>query len=650
MTNLTLSMRLKVKRDTFFLPDSNKGVYFRNNLSSFLMEGDSIDMWIEKLMPMFNGKYTLGDITDGLQGPYRNRVYEIAEVLYQNGFIRDISQDRPHQLEEHVLKKYASQIEFLDSYGNSGAYRFQTFRQAKVLAIGSGPFFVSLVSALIHSGLPKIDMLITETVPTNRRRLMEIVEHFSTENIDAEIKEITYLKEGENNWREIVKPFDSIMYVSQEGNIEELAALHDVCKQEKKLLIPAIYFKQVGMAGPLVGPDHDGCWDSAWRRIHQSVFLNQQSHHYSASAGAMLANVIVFELFKEMTGCTELNQKNQFYLLDLETLEGSWHSFVSHPMVTGKMTAKWINDFNPFQERTSSKDQANELLLFFSQLTSAESGIFHIWEEGDLIQLPLAQCRVQATDLLTEGPSELLPIIDCTGLTHEEARREAGLQGIESYLSRTVDLLVPTLPPLQESVYLVEGQECMSAGAGETLAEGVIRGLQRCLEEELSKQVDRKHFVSVVQLNKVEDERCRFYLEALSTMQGAPIIGSGEGIFGLPVVWVRTNDGWYRSVGLNTTIALRKALQQAIMNVQNQADGTSKQGLEFTNVLLNEDMPLSLTIHQDDESTQLEALQSAMQVLEQNHKKLLLFEIAQEQFLEEKLAVVGVLIREVESR
>ncbi len=39
MSNLTPMMRLKVKRDTFFLPDSNSGVYFRNNKSSFRVEG-----------------------------------------------------------------------------------------------------------------------------------------------------------------------------------------------------------------------------------------------------------------------------------------------------------------------------------------------------------------------------------------------------------------------------------------------------------------------------------------------------------------------------------------------------------------------------------------------------------------------------------
>jgi putative thiazole-containing bacteriocin maturation protein len=118
MTNLTPIMRLKVKRDTFFLPDPDSGVYFRNNVSSFQMKGDTIDQWVEKLIPMFNGEHTLGYLTDGLPGPYRDRVYEIAEVLYKNGFAQDVSQDRPHQLADQVNKKYASQIEFLESFGD----------------------------------------------------------------------------------------------------------------------------------------------------------------------------------------------------------------------------------------------------------------------------------------------------------------------------------------------------------------------------------------------------------------------------------------------------------------------------------------------------------------------------------------------------
>ena len=65
--------------------------------------------------------------------------------MFQNGFVRDISQDRPHQLNRTILEKYSSQIEFIENFVDSGAHHFQEYRQAKVLVVGSGPILVSLV-------------------------------------------------------------------------------------------------------------------------------------------------------------------------------------------------------------------------------------------------------------------------------------------------------------------------------------------------------------------------------------------------------------------------------------------------------------------------------------------------------------------------
>ncbi|WP_060206738.1 putative thiazole-containing bacteriocin maturation protein [Sporosarcina koreensis] len=638
MSNLTPMMRLKVKRDTFFLPDSNSGVYFRNNRSSFRMEGNTIVQWIEKLIPMFNGKNTLEDLTDGLPVPYRNRVYEIAEVLYQNEYVRDVSKDLPHQLADQVLTTYASQIEFLDSFGDSSAYRFQTYRQAKVLAVGAGPFFVSLVSSLLESGLPKFHMLITDSESTNRQRLTELVAHARETDTEVEVEEVGLQKD----WREIVQPFDSILYVSQKGDIEELRVLHQICKEERKVFLPAICHQQAGFAGPLVHPDSEVCWESAWRRLHRAVLSNEQQFTaFSATVGAMLANIITFELFKEITGVTEAQQRDQFYLLNLDTLEGNWNPFLPHPLVEGQISSEWTSDLDVFLKRNVSKDESNRLLLYFSQLTSEVSGIFHIWEEGDLKQLPLAQCRVQAVDMLSVGPADLLPAVVCADLTHEEARRKAGLAGIESYVSRAVGLLDAPLPSNQENGENgVEMKEFIGVGAGETVAESICRGLQKCLDKELSMQlIDKEIHVTPLHVDTVEDEHCRFYLDALTTMYGPPTIGLGEEVNGFPVIWVGTNDDWYSGVDLNRTLALRKALQQALM--------TSHPVQAQEIVLLEQKVPLSLIISAYDEKGEAEILHSAIQILERNDKRLLVCDLAFEPFLKEGLAgVFGVSLGE----
>ncbi|WP_163099786.1 putative thiazole-containing bacteriocin maturation protein [Peribacillus alkalitolerans] len=655
MTNLNPSMRLKVKRDTFFLPDSNSSVYFRNNLSSFRMEGSGIDKWIEKLLPMFNGEHTLGNLTEGLPAQFRDRVYEIAEVLYQNGFIQDVSQDRKHQLTEQVLKKHASQIEFVNNFVDSGAYRFQSYRQAKVLAIGSGPILVSLVSSLIESGLSKFHVLITDKVPTNRQRLNELVTHARNSDPEVSLEEVTLKKKyGVSSWREILKPFDSILYVSQVCDIEELRHIHSVCREEKKLFLPAICLQQVGLAGPLVHPDSEVCWESAWLRLHKSVlYKEQQLTGYSSTAGAMLANVIVFELFKAVTGVTEPDKSNQFFLLDLDTMEGNWHPFIPHPLVTGRTSAHLVEDFDMRLKQVLKSKEPSELLLYFNQLTSEESGIFHIWEEGDLKQLPLAQCRVQAVNPFSEGPAELLPVIVCSGLTHEEALREAGLTGIEEYVSRMVPLLVETLPlHLELKSSLIEPDEFVGVGTGETFAECVCRGLQKCLAEGFrNKQLDQKLSVTRVQLSTVEDERCRYYLQALTMIQGTPLIGLGEEEFGFQVVWLRTNEGWYRSLDLNITKALRRSLQMALTKAQNQDDSLAAQLIEDSFIHLEEKFPLKLVIPSCDEKKESEILQSSVEVLKRGGKRLLVIDLGIEPFMNEKLAgVFGVMVREEEIR
>lgn len=637
MTNLNPSMCLKVNRDTFFLPDPNSGVYFRNNVSSFRMEGTMIDQWVEKLIPLFNGEYTLDYLTNGLPVAHRDRVFDIAEALYRNGFVRDVSQDHPHQLKEQVLKKYASQIEFVDNLLDSGAFRFQTFRQAKVLAVGSGSFLVSLVASLLDAGLPKFQMLITDSVQTNRQRLMELVAHARKTDADVEIEEVTLNNQRESSWQEIIKHFDYILYVSEKDDVEELQLLHRVSKEEKKVFLPAICLEQAGLAGPVVYPDSEGDWESAWRHIHHSALIKDQpSSTNSSTASAMLANVIVFELFKDVTGVSQKAQRNQFFLLDLETLEGDWHSFMPHPLVTGQTAARLVEDLDIRISQGTERGDPGKLLLAFNQMTSKVTGIFHIWEEGDLRQLPLAQCRVQAVNPLTEGPSELLGDIVCTGLTHEEARREAGLSGIEAYVSQLVGLL--DLPPEVE------------VGAGESFVESVCRGLQKCLDEELIIQsLKQEYSVLPVQLSSLEDERCRFYLQALTTLRGAPTIGIGEEVNGFPAVWIGTNDGWYGSVDLNITLALRNALQQAIINVQNEEEFYMERGLEVSSMILDEKVPLSIEIPACEERLQTEDLLTALDILERNGKQLFVYELEIEPSLNEGLAgIFGVLVQEGE--
>lgn len=647
MTKLKSTSRLKVKRDTFYLPDPQGGVYFRNNVNSFRMEGTTIYQWIEKLIPMFNGEQSLGELTKGLTPPYRNRVYEIGETLYKNGFVRDVSLDQQHQLEASVLEKYASQIEFIENFTDSGAYRFQEYRQAKVLAIGSGPFLASLISALIESGLPKFHFMATDSVPTNRLRFKELLQNASKSDPKVEVLQVPFEKGAKRSfWHHVLHPYDWILYVSQDGNVKELKELNSICKDQKKLFLPAIYLDHVGLAGPLVHPESEACWESAWRRLHRSSLQkDREVQAYSSTAGSILANVIVFEFFKKVAGIAGSSQSHKIYQLDLETLEGDWIAFITHPLVSNKrFSPKLVKDLDIRLKQEQSGNERHSLDSF-NLLTSKETGIFHTWEERNLKQLPLSQCYVQAVNPISEGPADLLPEVLCTGLTHEEAKREAGLKGIEMYASQMIKEYKNKKN--QAKVNLSEG--FIGVGAGETIAEAVCRGLQECLDEECRKRkAVRQNPIFIIQLETIEDHRCRFYLQALAAMNGsAPAIGLHENLFGFPVLSVGSNGTWHTSAGLTITLALENALQKALLEAQNRSDEANT---KTESAVFSENEPLKLDIPSCTERTKSEILDSSIQILNRNNKQLFVYDLTFEPFLEQELTgVFGVQVREGES-
>ncbi|MGA9289141.1 MAG: putative thiazole-containing bacteriocin maturation protein, partial [Anaerobacillus sp.] len=566
MMNVDPSMRLKLKKGTFFMPEPNS-VYFRNNSGSFRMEGSTIHQWIEKLIPMFNGEYSLAHLTDGLPEPYRDRVYEISDTLFTNGFLRDVSGDRPHKLKQHVVEKFSAQIEYIESFCDSGANRFQQYRQKNVLAIGDDSMLIGLVSSLLTSGLARFHTLLTDA-NTSHQRIMELETAARKSDPDVTI-EIVFKKEKDPiSWVELVESFDAVLYVSQQGNVTELRRILHACKEKRKLFIPAICSETVGVAGPFVSPE-SGDWESAWQSLNRNVENTDQISSFSSPAGAMLANVIVFELFKKITGVPMLSN-NQMFLLNLETLEGKWHPFKPHPLVTEKINVIRIeNIVEKLSIKDEKKDQ-NELFYYFSQLTSSQLGIFRRWEEGGLSQLPLSQCEVQTVNVKPNGSSSLHPSIVSAAMTHEEARREAGLTGIEQYVLPLTDDIISSLPSqLGSGKY---PQTNLHIGAGDTFVDGVSRALQKTLEEEWNENADScKAHISKLACHKVEDTHCRYYLQALTTMKKVPELGLGKDAYGLPVVWRKAEDNrWYGSIGFNLTLALRRALLHAVMEAQNK--------------------------------------------------------------------------------
>ncbi|MCZ8511838.1 TOMM precursor leader peptide-binding protein [Paenibacillus filicis] len=514
-----------------------------------------------------------------------------------------------------------------------------------VLAVGSGPILVSLVEAWYDSGFSKLAVAVTGAQDTDAEALKTLAEQALRRDPEASLDIVAAAEDGD--WKAAVRPFPFILYVTQHGDLEELRELQSACLAERKPMLPAVMLRGRGMAGPLLRPDGEGCWESAWRRVHSPVFHGKREPQASsAAAAAALSNLIVNEWRRTAAGEQERDVSRECYILDPVTLEGSWHPFLPHPLVSGYEAAVPVADMELELEagvetedivdtegtkNTENTDNAEEWFTCFSRMTSTVSGIFHVWEEGELSQLPLAQCLVEPVDPLSEGPAELLPAIVCSGLTHEEARRESALAGLEAYAARLTPLLVSGLPPFD--------REDIGIGAGCTFAEAALRGLSACLTKELGKRTLRHEpIASPIDCIRIEDVRCRFYLQALSLMEGEPLIAAGEPLLGFPVAWVRSGSDWYGSVGLSMTFALRRSLQMALMKTERAASSP---------LIRSDREPQSITIPSAGTAWHPSWVRSAVQTLRPRRKRLEVYDMRFESFLRDgPFGVYGVLLRE----
>ncbi len=347
------------------------------------------------------------------------------------------------------------------------------------------------------------------------------------------------------------------LYVSHTGDIDALCRFESICSQTHTLFFPALFVDGLGIVGPTAWPRGASRviphWDAAWRRMHSSIFhRDKEPQDVSPSTAALLANVLVFELFKTLTGIDKA-PSDRFYTLNPETLQGTWHDFIPGIPVINPTEVPLIDALHGRLTVDSAQSNLADLLSWFARLTDEVSGIFHVWDEGDLSQIPLAQCRVQPIDPLSPGPAELLPETVCTGLSHEDARREAGMVGIEQYANRL-------------ALKAISSEHFLGIGAGETIAEGIGRALDQCLVDVLKKEVESgPPAITRLKLGKVKDEPCAFYLQALRSVGVEPVLGYSQGHFGFPVVWIAIDGGFIGSTALDMTMALRHVLAYALL-------------------------------------------------------------------------------------
>jgi len=452
-------------------------------------------------------------------------------------------------------------------------------------------------------------------------------------------------------WSGSVRQAQWVLLASGKPDMAELRALEAACRQAGKPLLPAVVHGGIGLAGPLIRPeDADGGCESGWRRLHlaargagsfpgtgspgsgRSRGAAAPPPAEAAEAAAMLAHVAAAAWRTEAAEGGRSALRDHLYLLDLDTAEGGFHPFQPHPASSGRRFVPRPLDAERLLEPGSGGAVAGDLPAVFDRLTSPVTGIFQCWDEADLEQLPLCQCRVRPADPLAEREDGWLPEIVCAGLTHLEARREAGLAGIEAYVARAAGAAELTEQPA----------EWAGIGAGGTAAEALNRALTSALVRlhEERTPPGRAVRIRLRSVGNIGDAHCRYYWQALTIDRGPPLVGEGERCLGFPTVWVGVGGDWYGGVGLNRTLAFRSALQRAILAAKPAECKVRPEPAS------GPEAP-ALAVPEADGTDDAGLARSALRTLRANRCRLFVFDLAAEPFLRDEWAgVLGVRLEE----
>jgi putative thiazole-containing bacteriocin maturation protein len=451
-------MRPKLRGDTFYLPTTD-GIYFRNNKQELTLKGQDLYQWFEALEPYLNGEYTLGSITEDLEPGQQAILRDIVEALLAHGFLKDLSHDQPHTLDERELATYAAEIAFIDSFRDSAAATFERFRAQRVLIIGSGLTALALVHATLQAGIGNITVWITDECETYTPRLLAYREQSQQRDPrQALFEQRAPDWQSEEVLREALLPFDVVLHCSDRLMVQRALTLNKLCFTLQKPLFQALIFDDQALIGPLVTSGLQGCWECAWRRWLSALDSDEQngsrdpwcndlttpvSPLLGLPTAATVANILSFECFKYLTGAGSCEISGKVLQFALETLRCQSHTFLPHPLCRVCQHPSPLTE-TAFLERIHALEEQEALAEeIFSQIALAcfdpSLGIFPFVVEDDLVQMPLNVSRLTVSAPMDpELPQKILAVTSA-GLGFEATRRALTLQGCALYAARLVD-------------------------------------------------------------------------------------------------------------------------------------------------------------------------------------------------------------------
>ncbi|MET7606046.1 hypothetical protein ABZS96_26750 [Streptomyces avermitilis] len=444
MQSTIAAMYPRMRTGTFFTPTTEgDGVLLTHGSEVVTFQGTSTYAWLERLSPHLTGRHSVQELTASLPEPKRQMIERLIGALHEAGFVRDVGLDEPHSLSARELESYASEIAFIEAFRDSPTLRFQRFRRARILAVGSGSVFAALVEGGLLSGLERLSARLTSSEAAQRARLEQLAEGARTADPGQRLETGTAAADDPAGLWQAVGGADVVLYAADISDPVLLGALDRACAELGRTLIPVTLRADEAWVGPVcAGPRPKVRWESLWRRLCDPALGEPGPHRFlTGPVPGIVANHLVFRAFAYLTGVADDSASSDVVRIDLETLQTSAHTLTPHPLLSPaparRDTAAGPQDAGPAGDLAHEEAvDAEELAERVGSLTDGRLGVLGPVAEEHFEQFPLRVVRLSVADPHRPG----VPFaVWGAGRDFPQARDAALRHGLAAYAVRYAD-------------------------------------------------------------------------------------------------------------------------------------------------------------------------------------------------------------------
>lgn len=517
-------------RDHVFRVETDQGVYVRGITGTVLLRGEGLWPWVDGLAAMLDGTGTWEELMADQPDEHRELLTTLLNALLDHGFVTDLDQDRPHTLTPEEAKTYSTIIQYLGEWADSAEHRFERFRRAPVLAIGSGLTLTALLRALIQSGAAEVDFVALDSPADRevREHLLSQYQHLPTRLTGRPLSDLKSALSG---------AYAVILYT---GPLADplLLEIAEHCAMAGKSLLVGGVTAQGGMIWPLLRPGGPLCWRCVRQMLADHGIGAATVGEDSPTLRMLVGNKLVYEWMLLQTEAQPAETLGHLITVDAETLAERAHRALPIPGCTCAGPS-WSG-----QALASLRDVVDPVTGYLAQA-----------DPLDLSQVPLAQCSALLPPALGTGGERVIG----AEFALEDATERALMRGMERYMS--IKLSRPE--HLGHAIFAL----------GRTPAEVTVRGALRLAEQEVLAASAAGHWLPQrLELGPGADLESHRRLKALRLWYRLPVELLGCATAFGPVAGVACEGRWLSlRAGISWEHALYEALIDALQAVQNQA-------------------------------------------------------------------------------